>query len=123
MPRLRWRRHLEPAGDATTMTDTVSARTAALSWAPERVAVGPFLREKGAITNWPPARMLDNTSAGWKASPHRLILSLSRSGTKTAARRSISSVAVRPVGLYLCCGHTPNTSSYFALFVTDEYLI
>src|SRR6202165_5369501 len=90
MPRLRWRRHLEPAGDATTMTDTVSARTAGLSWAPERVAVGPFLREKGAITNWPRARMLGNTSAGWKASPHRLILFLRRTWEETTTRAAQS---------------------------------
>src|SRR3984893_4374470 len=123
MPRLRWRRHLEPAGDATTMTDTVSARTADLSWAPERVAVGPFLREKGAITNWPRARMLGNTSAGWKASPHRLILSLSRSGTKTTARSSILNGGVRPAGPYPYCGLTPNTLSYFAPYVTDGCMI
>src|ERR1700694_1031301 len=105
MPRLRWRRHLALAGDATTMMDTVSARTAGLSWAPERVAVGLFLREKGAITNWPRARMLGNTSAGWKASPHRLILSLSRSGTKTTARSSISNAGVRQAGPYPYCGN------------------
>src|SRR3984957_6112191 len=123
MPRLRWRRHLAPAGDATTMTDTVSARTAALSWAPERAAAGPFLREKGAITNWPPARTLRNTSAGWKASPLRLILSLSRSGTKTTARSSISNAGVRQAGPYPYCGLTPNTSSYFAPYVTDGCMI
>src|ERR1700686_5495887 len=100
MPRLRWRRHLEPAGDATTMTDTVRARTAGLSWAPERVAVGPFLREKGAITNWPRARIFVNPSAAWKASPHRLILSLSRSGTRTTARSRISHAGVRQAGRY-----------------------
>src|ERR1700731_2773841 len=104
MPRLRWRRHLEPAGDATTMTDTVSVRTAGLSWAPERVAVGPCLREKGAITNWPPAGMLGNISTGWKASPHRLILSLSRSGTKTTAGSSISIRDDRQAGPAPYCG-------------------
>ena len=123
MPRSRWTHHLALAGGATTMTATVSARTEGLSWAPEKVAAGLCLRENEAITNWPLARMLGNTSAGWKASPHRLILSLSRSGTKTTARSSISNAGVRQAGPYPYCGLTPNTSSYFAPYVTDGCMI
>jgi len=55
-----------------------------------------------------------NTFAGWKDAPLRLISFPSRSGTKTTARSSISSVGVQPVQRYRYSGHTPNTSSSFA---------
>src|ERR1700680_2413429 len=123
MPRSRGNHLLAPAGGATTMTATVSARTEGLSWAPEKVAPGLCLRESEAITNWPLARMLGNISTGWKASRHRLISSRSRSGTKTTARSCILNAGVRQAGPYPYCGLTPNTSSYFAPYVTDGCLI
>jgi len=64
-----------------------------------------------------------HTFAGWKASPLRLISFPSRSGTKTTARSSISSVGVRPVRLCHYYGRTPNISSSFARFARDKCLI